>query len=164
MTVTKFLDHGPVHRQHRMFARSGVTVPVSTLADWIARSAIWWRPSSRCWPTGCAPRTSCGPMDRSQGARTGTPTIQRGARCGATWGTIATRALRVRRDRQGRGRAVALPSRGGKGMCRPMPPTCSTASTTGASPKRSRSAAWRTRGGGSSTSRTRTAGWRIRCS
>ncbi len=36
VTVTKFLDHGPVHRQHRMFARSGVTVPVSTLADWIA--------------------------------------------------------------------------------------------------------------------------------
>jgi len=36
ITVTKFHDHGPIHRQHRMFARSGVTVPVSTLADWIA--------------------------------------------------------------------------------------------------------------------------------
>src|SRR5262249_16540100 len=33
VTVTKFHDHGPLHRQHRIFARSGVTVPVSTLAD-----------------------------------------------------------------------------------------------------------------------------------
>ncbi len=34
--VSKFHDHTPLTRLQRIFARSGVTVPVSTLADWVA--------------------------------------------------------------------------------------------------------------------------------
>jgi transposase len=34
--VSKFVDHTPLHRIHRIYARSGVDIPVSTLSDWVA--------------------------------------------------------------------------------------------------------------------------------
>lgn len=34
--VSKFTDHTPLHRLHRIYARSGADIPVSTLADWVA--------------------------------------------------------------------------------------------------------------------------------
>jgi transposase len=34
VVVSKFADHSPLHRQHRIFLRDGVDVPVSTLSDW----------------------------------------------------------------------------------------------------------------------------------
>ncbi|MFO8175336.1 MAG: IS66 family transposase [Longimicrobiales bacterium] len=37
--VSKYADHTPLHRLHRIYDRSGVHVPVSTLADWVARAA-----------------------------------------------------------------------------------------------------------------------------
>jgi transposase len=36
VVVSKFVDHSPLHRQHRIYARSGATIPVSTLCDWVA--------------------------------------------------------------------------------------------------------------------------------
>ena len=36
VVVSTFADHTPLHRQHRIYARSGVDIPVSTLSDWIA--------------------------------------------------------------------------------------------------------------------------------
>lgn len=36
VVVSKFADHTPLHRLHRIFARSGADIPVSTLADWVA--------------------------------------------------------------------------------------------------------------------------------
>lgn len=36
IVVSKFADHTPLHRLHRIYARSGVDIPVSTLADWTA--------------------------------------------------------------------------------------------------------------------------------
>jgi transposase len=36
VVVSKFADHTPLHRQHRIYARSGVDIPVSTLSDWLA--------------------------------------------------------------------------------------------------------------------------------
>lgn len=36
VVVSKYLDHGPLHRLHRIYARSGADIPVSTLADWTA--------------------------------------------------------------------------------------------------------------------------------
>ena len=36
VVVSKFADHTPLHRQHRIYARSGVDIPVSTLSDWTA--------------------------------------------------------------------------------------------------------------------------------
>jgi transposase len=36
LVVSKFADHTPLHRLSRVYARSGVELPVSTLADWTA--------------------------------------------------------------------------------------------------------------------------------
>jgi transposase len=36
LVVSKFADHTPLHRLHRIYARSGADIPVSTLADWVA--------------------------------------------------------------------------------------------------------------------------------
>lgn len=36
VVVSKTHDHTPLTRLHRIFARSGVTIPVSTMADWFA--------------------------------------------------------------------------------------------------------------------------------
>ena len=36
VVVSKFADHTPLHRQHRIYERSGVDIPVSTLSDWVA--------------------------------------------------------------------------------------------------------------------------------
>jgi hypothetical protein len=33
---SKYADHTPLHRLNRIYSRSGVVIPVSTLADWIA--------------------------------------------------------------------------------------------------------------------------------
>jgi hypothetical protein len=34
VSVSKYVDHTPLHRLHRIYARSGVDIPVSTLSDW----------------------------------------------------------------------------------------------------------------------------------
>jgi transposase len=36
LVASKFADHTPLHRLSRIYARSGVALPVSTLADWTA--------------------------------------------------------------------------------------------------------------------------------
>jgi transposase len=36
VVVSKYVDHCPLHRLHRIYARSGVEIPVSTLSDWAA--------------------------------------------------------------------------------------------------------------------------------
>lgn len=36
VVVSKYVDHTPLHRLHRIYARHGADIPVSTLADWIA--------------------------------------------------------------------------------------------------------------------------------
>ena len=40
LAVSKFADHLPLHRQARMLARAGVKLPVSTLSDWMHRTAM----------------------------------------------------------------------------------------------------------------------------
>lgn len=37
--VAKYCDHLPLHRQSRIYAREGVELEVSTLADWVGRSS-----------------------------------------------------------------------------------------------------------------------------
>ncbi len=39
VVVSKYVDHTPLQRLHRIYARSGVEIAVSTLADWVARVA-----------------------------------------------------------------------------------------------------------------------------
>lgn len=36
LVVSKYADHTPLHRLHRIYARGGTDIPVSTLSDWIA--------------------------------------------------------------------------------------------------------------------------------
>ena len=36
VVVSKYVDHCPLHRLHRIYARSGADIPVSTLSDWTA--------------------------------------------------------------------------------------------------------------------------------
>jgi transposase len=36
VVVSKYADHCPLHRLHRIYARSGADIPVSTLSDWTA--------------------------------------------------------------------------------------------------------------------------------
>lgn len=36
VAVSKYADHTPLHRQNRIYARSGAQIPVSTLSDWMA--------------------------------------------------------------------------------------------------------------------------------
>lgn len=45
--TAKFADHTPVHRLAGQLARSGVTVPASTLGDWLARAADLLEPLTR---------------------------------------------------------------------------------------------------------------------
>jgi transposase len=39
VVVSKVEDHCPLHRLHRIFARGGVHIPVSTMSDWMAEVA-----------------------------------------------------------------------------------------------------------------------------
>jgi len=39
VVVSKYVDHTPLHRLHRIYERSGATIPVSTLADWVGEVA-----------------------------------------------------------------------------------------------------------------------------
>jgi transposase len=36
LVVSKYVDHCPLHRSHRIYHRDGVELPVSTMADWVA--------------------------------------------------------------------------------------------------------------------------------
>jgi len=42
--VAKYADHLPLYRQAQIFARQGITLDRSTLADWVGRAAIVLRP------------------------------------------------------------------------------------------------------------------------
>lgn len=39
VVVSKYADHTPLHRLHRIYDRNGATIPVSTLADWVREVA-----------------------------------------------------------------------------------------------------------------------------
>ena len=36
IVVSKYVDHCPLHRLHRIYDRNGVSLPVSTMTDWVA--------------------------------------------------------------------------------------------------------------------------------
>ena len=42
--VAKYADHCPLYRQAQIYARQGITLDRSTLADWVGRAAWWLRP------------------------------------------------------------------------------------------------------------------------
>jgi transposase len=42
--VSKYADHVPLYRQAQIYARQGIDLDRSTLADWVGRGAWWLRP------------------------------------------------------------------------------------------------------------------------
>jgi transposase len=44
VVAAKYADHLPLHRQAQIYARQGVRLDRSTLADWVGRCAWWLRP------------------------------------------------------------------------------------------------------------------------
>lgn len=48
VVVTKYADHCPLYRQARIYARQGIALDRSTLADWVGRAAWWLRPLHDC--------------------------------------------------------------------------------------------------------------------
>ena len=44
VVVAKYADHQPLYRQAQIYARQGVRLDRSTLADWVGRGAWWLRP------------------------------------------------------------------------------------------------------------------------
>lgn len=42
--VSKFADHLPLYRQSQIFARQGISLDRSTLANWVGRSCWWFKP------------------------------------------------------------------------------------------------------------------------
>lgn len=44
VATAKFADHTPLHRQSNIYQREAVSLAVSTLSDWLGRTAWWLRP------------------------------------------------------------------------------------------------------------------------
>ena len=44
VVVSKIEDHCPLHRLHRIYLRSGINIPVSTMSDWMGEVADLFRP------------------------------------------------------------------------------------------------------------------------
>jgi transposase len=44
VVVAKYADHLPLYRQAQIYARQGIDLDRSTLADWVGRAAWWLRP------------------------------------------------------------------------------------------------------------------------
>ncbi len=46
--VSKYADHQPLYRQQQIYARAGIDLPRSTLADWVGRCGMELRPLVEC--------------------------------------------------------------------------------------------------------------------
>ncbi len=46
--ISKYADHCPLYRQSRIYARSGLELDRSTLADWVGKAAFHLRPVYDC--------------------------------------------------------------------------------------------------------------------
>jgi transposase len=60
--VAKYADHLPLNRQQQVFARAGLELPRSTLADWVGRCGVCLTATDRCPQRSLTPagRTACG--------------------------------------------------------------------------------------------------------
>ena len=64
MLVAKYADHLPLYRQAQIYARQGVRLDRSTLADWVGRAAFHLRPVHERILRISSPRRSCSPTRR----------------------------------------------------------------------------------------------------
>lgn len=63
--VSKFADHLPLNRQEAMLRRAGVTLPRSTLCDWVLGRPKPCVPCTSIWSATCGEATSCTATTRS---------------------------------------------------------------------------------------------------
>ena len=92
MLVSKYADHLPLYRQGQIYARQGIDLDRSTLADWVGRAAWHLRPLHdrlmdllRASPKLFADETTAPVLDPGRG-RTKTGQLWAYARDGRPWG------------------------------------------------------------------------------
>src|SRR4029453_7095710 len=90
--VAKYADHLPLYRQAQIYARQGIDLDRSTLADWVGRGAWWLRPlharlldELRASPKLFADETTAPVLDPGRG-RTKTGQLWAYARDDRPWG------------------------------------------------------------------------------
>jgi transposase len=97
--VAKYADHLPLYRQAQIYARQGIDLDRSTLADWVGRGAWWLRPlhaklleELRAAPKLFADETTAPVLDPGRG-RTKTGQLWAYARDDRPWGGPAPPAV-----------------------------------------------------------------------
>jgi transposase len=97
--VGKYADHLPLYRQAQIYARQGIELDRSTLADWVGRAAWFLRPLHECLldhlrtsPKLFADETTAPVLDPGRG-RTKTGQLWAYARDDRPWGGIAPPAV-----------------------------------------------------------------------
>jgi transposase len=97
--VMKYADHVPLYRQAQIYARQGIELERSTLADWVGRAAWWLRPlhtklldELRASPKLFADETTAPVLDPGRG-RTKTGQLWAYARDDRPWGGPAPPAV-----------------------------------------------------------------------
>jgi transposase len=92
VAVAKYADHLPLYRQAQIYARQGIELDRSTLADWVGRGAWWLRPlherlldQLRASPKLFADETRAPVLDPGRG-RTKTGQLWAYARDDRPWG------------------------------------------------------------------------------
>ena len=97
--VAKYADHSPLYRQAQVYARQGIDLDRSTLADWSGRAAWWLRPlhakllnDLRASPKLFADETTAPVLDPGRG-RTKTGQLWAYARDDRPWGGPAPPAV-----------------------------------------------------------------------
>ena len=115
--VAKYADHCPLYRQAQIYARQGIDLDRSTLADWTGRGAWWLRPlhaklldELRASPKLFADETTAPVLDPGRG-RTKTGQLWAYARDDRPWGGPAPPAVAYRLRAGPQGRASGRPSR-----------------------------------------------------
>jgi hypothetical protein len=99
VVVAKYADHSPLYRQAQIYARQGIDLDRSTLADWSGRAAWWLRPlhakilnELRASPKLFADETTAPVLDPGRG-RTKTGQLWAYARDDRPWGGPAPPAV-----------------------------------------------------------------------
>ena len=94
--VSKYADHLPLYRQSQIFARDGMDLDRSTLADWVGGASALLEPLVGAFGRMCSPPTSCTPTIRRCRCWPGTGHDRQGG-CGPTCAMIGRPAARIRR-------------------------------------------------------------------
>jgi transposase len=86
--VAKYSDHLPLYRQSQIFARHGVDIDRSTLANWVGGACWWLEPLQARLAPNVFDRPSCLPMTRQSRCSIPAAAAPRQAGCGSMRATI----------------------------------------------------------------------------